>query len=296
MLMFARRTLIFAFGALALAITLPRADAYAQSFAPSRFSVEVSGNGPDVIFIPGLGSSRAVWQTQAEALAATHRVHLVQVAGFAGDPVSAPAGAVITPLVEDLARYIEANTSSLPAIVGHSMGGLTGLMLARAHPERVGRLMIVDSLPFFSAMFGPQATAQNVEPQARMMRDQIARLDDAAFRAQQNAGIGRLMKTETRRADVVDWSLASDRATFAQAMYEVMTTDMRGEVASVRAPITVVYAYDAAMGPEAVIDGLYRGGFASAPNVRFVRIDGAHHFIMFDQPAAFQAAVADFLR
>lgn len=268
----------------------------AQPFAPSRFTVEVRGEGPDVILIPGLGSSRDVWTAQADALAATHRLHLVQINGFAGQPVGAPAGQVIDPVVEDLARYIEAYTAGRPAIIGHSMGGLTGLMLARRHPERVGRLMIVDSLPFFSAMFSPMATAQGVEPQARALRDQMAGLDDATFLAQQNGGVARLVKTEARRGEVVGWSAASDRATFAQAMYEVMTTDMRGEVANVQTPITVVYAYDTAMGPEAMIDGLYRGQYAPAPNVNFVRVDGSYHFIMFDQPAAFQAAVADFLR
>ncbi|MCX7360159.1 MAG: alpha/beta hydrolase [Alphaproteobacteria bacterium] len=268
----------------------------AQTFTPSRFTVEVRGQGPDVIFIPGLGSSRDVWSAQADALAATHRLHLVQLNGFAGQPVGAPAGQVVQPVVDELAQYIEANHLDHPAVIGHSMGGFAGLMLARQHPSDVGRLMIVDSLPFFSAMFGPQVTAANAEPQARAMRDGIAALDDATFTAQQNSGVGRLVKTEARRAEVVAWSVASDRAIFAQAMYEVMTTDMRPEVANVQTPITVVYAYDTAMGPEAMIDGLYRGQYAPAPHVNFVRIDGSYHFIMFDQPAAFQAAVTEFLR
>jgi pimeloyl-ACP methyl ester carboxylesterase len=50
------------------------------------------------------------------------------------------------------------------------------------------------------------------------------------------------------------------------------------------------------MGPEAMIDGLFRGGFGPAPNATFVRVDGSYHFIMIDQPEAFQAAVANFLR
>lgn len=268
----------------------------AQTFTPSRFTVEVRGQGPDVIFIPGLGSSRDVWAAQAEALAASHRLHLAQINGFAGLPVGAPAGQVIQPVVDELAQYIEANHLDHPAVIGHSLGGFTGLTLARQHPGDVGRLMIVDSLPFFSAMFGPQVTAANAEPQARVMRDAIAAQDTATFTAQQNAGIARLMKSEAHRAEAVGWSVNSDRATFAQAMYEVMTTDMRPEVANVQTPITVVYAYDASMGPEAMIDGLYRGQYAPAPHVSFVRIDSSYHFIMFDQPAAFQAAVADFLR
>lgn len=267
----------------------------AQNFTPTRFSVEVRGAGPDVILIPGLGSSRAVWASQAAQLAASHRLHLVQVNGFAGQP-AAGGGAVIAPLVEDLSRYIESNHLQRPAIIGHSMGGLAGLMLARAHPEQVGRLLIVDSLPFFSAMFGPQVTAASIEPQARAMRDQIAGLDDASFAAQQNVGIARLVKTESRRAEVVGWTLTSDRASFAEAMYEVMTTDMRPELASVTTPMTIVYAYDAAMGPETMVDGLYRGSYAGAPDARFVRVDSSFHFVMLDQPDAFAAAVEDFLR
>jgi pimeloyl-[acyl-carrier protein] methyl ester esterase len=282
-----------AFAALLLLCVQP---AEAQSFRPSRFSVEVSGRGPDVIFIPGLGSSRAVWAAQAAQLAATHRVHLVQVAGFAGEPVGAPAGQVIAPLVAELAAYIEANGIERPAIIGHSMGGLTGLMLAQAHPERVGRMMIVDALPFIGAMFGPGVTAVSAEPQARVMRDQMAGADDASFAAFQRTGAARLAKADASRQALVDWSVASDRATFAQAFYEVMTTDVRSTLAAITTPITVVYAYDAAMGPEAMVDSLYRGGYAAAPNVQFVRIDGAYHFVMFDQPDAFAAAVGDFLR
>jgi pimeloyl-ACP methyl ester carboxylesterase len=287
----------FVIGSLAaLAFSAVAAPSDAQMFAPSRFTVEVRGQGPDVILIPGLGSSREVWAAQADALAATHRLHLVQINGFADQPVGAPAGEIISPVVEELAQYIEAYTPGRAAIIGHSMGGLTGLILARRHPERVSKLMIVDALPFFGAMFGPQVTVASVEPQARGMRDQISAMDDASFAAQQNGGIARLVKTESRRADVVAWSLASDRATFAGAMYEVLTTDMRPEVASIQTPITVVYAYDGAMGAEAMIDGLYRGQYAPAPHVSFVRVDGSYHFIMLDQPAAFQAAVADFLR
>lgn len=263
---------------------------------PSRFSVEVNGHGPDVIFVPGLGSNREVWRAQADALVATHRVHLVQVAGFAGEPAIAPTEHVIEPLVEELASYIATNHIERPAFIGHSMGGLTGLMLARRHPERIGRLMIVDALPFYSAMFGPQVTAQSVEPQARALRDRISALDEAGFAAQQDIGVARLIKTSERRADVLQWSITSDRAVFGQAMYEVMTIDMRPEVANVQTPITVVYAYDPEMGPETFIDDLYRDGYQATPNVTFVRVDGSFHFIMFDQPAALQAAVEEFLR
>lgn len=288
-----RATLLSAITALCLSLATPAA--HADDFTPTHFTVDVRGHGPDVILIPGLASSRDVWNGEATQLTATHRVHLVQLNGFAGQPAPAGGGAVVAPTVDELDRYIAANHLDHPAVIGHSMGGLMGLMLARAHPEHVGRLMIVDSLPFFSALFGAQTVAQ-VEPQAALMRTQLTAMDDAAFATQQQGGVARLVRTPEKRQQVIDWSIASDRATMAQAMYEIMTTDMRAEVAQVTPPITVLYAYAPEMGPQAAVDGLYQSAYGSAPHAHLVRVDGSFHFIMLDQPAAFSAAVTDFLR
>src|SRR5205085_9117566 len=51
-----------------------------------RFSVEVVGKGPDLIFVPGLSSSRETWKATADRLRERYRLHLVQLAGFAGEP------------------------------------------------------------------------------------------------------------------------------------------------------------------------------------------------------------------
>ena len=77
-------------GAAALAVRAEAAPVAAvqSAFTSDRLSVEVTGSGPDVILIPGLASSREVWRAAAERLKATHRVHLVQLAGFAGETIS----------------------------------------------------------------------------------------------------------------------------------------------------------------------------------------------------------------
>ena len=78
-----RRTLILA----AVALALAGAPAAAQRFEPTRFSVEVRGQGPDVILIPGLTAGREVWRATAAAVPG-YRYHLIQVAGFAGEPLA----------------------------------------------------------------------------------------------------------------------------------------------------------------------------------------------------------------
>lgn len=60
-----RKFLLGSLAALLINSAVQPADA--QSFTPSRFTVDVRGDGPDVILIPGLGSSRDVWAAQVEA-------------------------------------------------------------------------------------------------------------------------------------------------------------------------------------------------------------------------------------
>ena len=266
------------------------------AFTSDRLSVEVVGQGPDVILIPGFASSREVWRAEAERLKATHRVHLVQLAGFAGEPWTHGDGAFVEPVVGELARYVREAGLERPAVIGHSMGGLTGVLLAQAHPALVGRVMSVDSLPFFSAMFGPQVTAEAAQPFADQAAAAILGADEAAFRAQQGqTAIGMVRDPATREA-MVEWSMASDRQAMASAIREVMTTDARPGLAAMTTPVWAIYASDADGGaPAAMADAMWAREYATLPGVKLVRVDGTRHFIMADQPARFAELVDQFL-
>lgn len=274
----------------------PVGQAAATAFRSDRLSVEVVGSGPDVVLIPGLASSREVWRSLATRLSATHRVHLVQLAGFAGEPWSHGDGPFVAPEVAELARYIEAAGLRRPAVIGHSMGGLSGLLLAQAHPERVGRLMIVDALPFYSALFGPTVTADQARPFAVQAAAAMVAADEATFRAQQTQAAQGLARDPAMREAMVDWSLASDRRAVAAALTDVMTTDARPGLAAMTTPVTALYAVDADGGPPpAMARALWEREYATLPGVRLVRVDGSRHFIMADQPERFAGIVDQFL-
>lgn len=275
----------------------PASAIQAAPFASDRLSVEVIGSGPDVILIPGLASSREVWRPLATRLAATHRVHLVQLAGFAGEPWSHGDGPFVAPEVGELARYIAVAGLERPAVIGHSMGGLSGLLLAQSHPDSVGRLMIVDALPFYSALFGPTVTAEQARPFAAQASAMILSADETAFRAQQVQTAAGLARDPATRAAMVEWSMASDRHAVAAAMTDVMTTDARPGLAAMTTPVTALFATDADGGPPpAMAQALWEREYATLPGVKVIRIDASRHFIMADQPARFDELVNDFLR
>ncbi len=288
-----------AVGGIVLATTARAEPTAVQTapFASDRLSVEVIGSGPDVILIPGLASSREVWRPLARRLSATHRVHLIQLAGFAGEPWTHGDGAFVEPAVAELARYVSEAGLDRPAVIGHSMGALLGLRLAQTRPEAVGRLMSVDSLPFFSALYGPTATAETARPFAEQARaGMLANTDPAARRAQGEATAAGMARNAAIHSQIVDWTMTSDVHAVASAMADVMTTDARPGLAAMTTPVTALYATDADGGPPpAMAQAMWEREYATLPGVKVMRVDGSRHFIMADQPERFGERVDDFL-
>jgi pimeloyl-ACP methyl ester carboxylesterase len=268
------------------------------SAAAPRFTVTVTGQGPDVILIPGLASSSAVWDDTVKQLQGRYRLHVIQVAGFAGAPVGANAdGPVIQPTVDALDGYIKSARLKSPAVIGHSMGGLMGLMLARQHPEDLGKLMVVDSLPFFPMVFSPQATVETIKPQAAAMRDMAEKSTPEQWAAGETQTMVRLVKSPVGLKAATAAAIASDPSVTGRALYDDLTTDLRGEIAAIKTPTVMLYPWDEATGaPQAMFDALYTQAYAPMTSAQVKRIDGSFHFIMLDQPAAFAAEVERFLK
>ena len=158
--------------AIVVAVTTP-------AHAATPFEVRVTGKGPDVLLIPGLASSGAVWDDTVRPLCTTHRCHVFTLAGFAGVP--AQPGPLLDNVDAALAAYIEQQHLKAPVVIGHSLGGFVALRLAIAHPADVGRLVIVDTLPALGAARMDSATPQQLHDFAPQMRAQLMAQDAAAY-------------------------------------------------------------------------------------------------------------------
>lgn len=276
-----------------IACTSTRDDAGA--FVSDRISVVTRGSGPEVILIPGLTGHRDQWAGVAADLDDRYRLHLVQVNGFAGSAPGANAdGPVSAPVAEELARYIAEARLDGPAIIGHSMGGTIGMMLAARHPASVGRLMVVDMMPSME-MFGPPGAG---EEGLRRAADQFR----AQILAEPPGGgmLGQMFPTMTRnaemRAKLMQGLRESDRRTVANAFHELIVTDLKPELSRITAPVTVLYVIppNPPMPPEQFVASM-RLLYANMPNARLVKIEDSNHFIQWDQPARFVAEVVRFI-
>ncbi|WP_425992143.1 alpha/beta fold hydrolase [Brevundimonas sp. TWP2-3-2] len=271
-------------------------------FESTRMHVRVDGEtGPgvrDIILIPGLSSSPEVWQGTVDHLGSGWRVHRIHIQGFAGAPVEGNAeGPVAAPVAEEIARYISEQGLDRPVVVGHSMGGTIGMMLAARHPDAVGKLMVVDMVPFMGAMFGaPGATAESIAPVAEQVYQGMATAAPADYYARGAASITGMINTESKRAGPLEDGATSDQQVSSRSFRELILTDLRPELARITAPTEVLYVKfnDARMTNE-ITDMIYQASFAGLPGVALKRIDDSAHFIFLDQPEAFHARLDAFL-
>ena len=277
-----RRNFITASLALALLGCAPSAGAAAPPFQPKRFSVVVRGSGPDVILVPGLTASRDIWNGTVAAVPG-YRYHLIQVNGFAGTgPGANASGPVVAALADEIAAYVKARGLTAPAMVGHSMGGTLTMMVAARHPGLIGRAMVVDMLPQPAGLLG--SSASGVRGLAETLRGLTASPGGRELVSSLIGMFGNPQAEATR----------SDPDLVARVTHELALTDLTPELPRIKVPLTVVYAVPDAES-RAVVENGYREAYAAKRDAKLVRIDDSGHMVMYDRPAAFQAALRAFL-
>jgi len=122
----------------------PRDGGYLIETGELAANVKLVGNGPAVVLIHGFGAAIDWWDTITPALAANHRVLMVDLIGHGG--TAAPAsGYSIKRQAALIAAVLDKLGIDRAAIIGHSMGGEVATALAEAHPNRIAALVLIDA-------------------------------------------------------------------------------------------------------------------------------------------------------
>ncbi len=247
-----------------------------KGFVPTSFDVKVSGKGRPIIFIPGLGCPGAVWADTVAHLGAHYQTHVLTLAGFAGlPPITKPLSATVR---KELARYIRSNRLDHPVIVGHSMGGFIAYWIASNLPDLVSGVIIVDAGPALSG---------DLE-EAKSLRDQWRGATDEEFADRTRMMFSSMVGDPKRLAPIMGEILESDRKTLGDAVYELMTTDLRDKISEITAPVLVVLA-------DGGLQNRIKDQIAPIPHHESVVLAHTHHFLMYDDPDGFYRAIDKFL-
>ncbi|OPZ12216.1 MAG: putative aminoacrylate hydrolase RutD [Alphaproteobacteria bacterium ADurb.BinA280] len=276
--------------------------AHASVKLEDGLQVEVRGEGRPVLFIPGLNSAASTWDASCEALRKDGvQCHLLQLPGFAGlaalpDQATQPFLPVMRSRV---LAYIERAKLDRPAVVGHSLGGALALMLAIEAPDKIGDLVIVDSLPFFPAATNPAATSDMMLPMAEGMRTRMqAQTDEAYFQQAKAAASMGMSRDPARVAAIQQWGQDSARSATTQAMFELFTMDLRPQLDQVKARTRVLGAWAAYQPMGSTLEstrGIFEAQYATLQGVEIAMAPNAYHFIMFDDPEWLVEQVSAFL-
>ncbi len=262
------------------------------------FEVTVRGTGQPAILIPGLGCSGDVWQQTVDSLSHHYECHVLTLAGFAGVPPVDLSQGYLPQISQGLVNYIKEKLDEKPVIIGHSLGGFLALTIAADNPGIAKKLVIVDSYPFMPLAFNPQATEENVKAQALQIKQMILHSPDSIFAMQQQQTLQTMVTDKQQAALAAGWTLQSDRPTLAQAMYELMTTDLCDEIAAIQVPVLVMGSWYGARSygvTREMVAANLRAQYQNVANCRIILADTALHFIMWDEPAWFINSLADFL-
>ncbi len=113
-----------------------------------RMRYRVTGDGPPILLLHGIGQSLEDWSEQHELLAARHTVYSVDLPGF-GWSEALPARATLSRTVDAIRLFTDAlGLRAAMPVVGNSLGGAVAMGLAARYPGRVSHLVLVDSAGF----------------------------------------------------------------------------------------------------------------------------------------------------
>lgn len=110
---------------------------------PARY-LRAGTTGTPLLLLHGVGDNAFDWRWVMPALASTHRVYAPDLPGSGGSarPLDDYSPAFFTRFV---AAFLDALGVDHAAVIGNSLGGLVGLRLALAEPQRVTALGLVSS-------------------------------------------------------------------------------------------------------------------------------------------------------
>ncbi len=252
-----------------------------------NLAVETTGSGPPLVVLHGLFGSGSNWRSVARQLAATHEVHCVDLRNHGASPWAEQMG--YAEMADDVLQLMNRLGQQQATVMGHSMGGKTAMALALRHPQRVGRLLVVDVAPV------PYADTLTPFVEAMLGIDVRAAASRAEVRAQLQQTVPEpsvvpfLMQNLVAHDEHFDWRINLPGIRAAMPQLCSFPDDLRS--ARFNRPVTVI-----AGAHSAYVEQHDGAGFRPMfPQVRVEVIADAGHWVHADQPAAFVGCVTQAL-
>jgi pimeloyl-ACP methyl ester carboxylesterase len=236
----------------------------------------VRGGGQRVLYVHGTGCNARVWEPHMAALAAAHTAAAIDLPGHGQSPGPGFRG------IADYTAFAVGLASALGwdrfVVVGHSMGGAVALLTALHHADRLAGLMLVDTgarlrvNPILLRGAREAAASGRAPAMDRVWAFASGTPQSVVDRLQA------LTADTDPRVTCADW-IADD------------TFDVMSRLRDIHVPTLAVCGAEDRLTPVKYHQFLA----AQIAGCRLRIIEGAGHWVFWEQPAAFAQAVRDFL-
>ena len=256
----------------------------------------VAGEGAPVLLLHGFGGEIWMWEKQVEALSKRYRLYIPDLLGYG---YSDRPKIDYTPslFIDMIRQFMDQLGMRSASLIGNSMGGGVAWAFAIAHPERVDKLVLIDSippqvvpavrnrllrwflairhvplLPYLAMALRTRRMVRTVLMEAihddRLVTDVVV---ERQYQIGRIAGTARVMASTVRYADEV--------ARYADALE------------TLRKPTLIVWGEQDELFPVAVGSQLH----ASIRDSELVVIKGSGHMPMWEKPDETNQAIVEFL-
>ncbi|WP_354685512.1 3-oxoadipate enol-lactonase [Cupriavidus necator] len=247
-----------------------------------HYELEGPADAPVLVMSNSLGTTLAMWDPQLPALLRHFRVLRYDTRGHGASSASAqPFG--MAELGADVLAVMDHAGVQRAHFCGLSMGGMTGMWLARHHPDRFGRFVLANT----AALIGP-ASGWNTRIET-VQRDGMAAIVDGVLARWFTPGW--LASHPARVAPVREMLVQVNASGYIANCAAVRDADLRAILPAIDAEVLVIAGLqDAATTAEqgrAVADAI--------PGAEYLALDAAH-LSNWELPAEFADAVTSFLQ
>ena len=244
---------------------------------------EVTGDGPPLLLIHGLGSSCRDWEKQVEPFAKEYRIITLDLRGhgLSGKP---PGPYSIRMFAEDTVALIRKLNIAPLHVVGISMGGMVAFELGVRFPELLRSMVIVNSYP--------ETRVETLQERAQVWR-RFLFLELLGMRGTGVMLGSRLFpkreQRDLRELFVIRWS-ENDKRAYRESLSAVLNWDVEQHLGEITCPVLVIASDQDYMPLEEK-----RAYVEKIPNAELVVIEDARHAVTAEKPEQFNTILGEFL-
>ncbi len=252
-----------------------------------RFAFEAAGDpgATPLIFLHGIGGAARAWRDQLAHFAGRFRTIAWDMPGYGG---SKPLTNVsIAALADSLAQFLQQIEARSPILVGHSIGGMIVQHWLVQNPRVARAVVLAQTSPAFGKADG--------DWQKSFIAARLGPLDRGETMASLAPSLVKELVGDA--ADAGGMELAREcmgsvpEASYRAMMLALIGFDQRAALKDISIPTLLLSGSKDNNAPAPMMAKMA----THVPSSRYVELEGVGHLANLERPAAFNAALGEFL-